>query len=127
MEHINKITLSESLKWKEIYSDKINLLIGSDNLLCIPSSPIIAPLRDQEFKKVNEFDYDTLRPLVALSGIGKLPQINIPIEANGVPPIGVSLLSGYQQDQFLISNLKKIIACQKNIMQKSTPTIKSLF
>ncbi len=108
MEAIDKNTISEALKWKEIYSDELNSLLGTHNLLCIPSSPNVAPLRNREFKKINEFDYDKLRPLVALSGIGKLPQINIPIVTNGYPPVGVSLLGGYKQDRFLISNTKKI-------------------
>ena len=59
---------------------------------------------------MNEFDYEKLRPLVALSSIGKLPQINIPIEPIGSPSLGISFLSGYNQDYFLIQAVKKVIA-----------------
>jgi hypothetical protein len=84
----------------------------------IPSAPDVAPLRNREFKQVNEFDYEKLRPLVALSSLGKLPQINIPIERVDAPPLGISLLSGYNQDCFLIHTVKKVIAYTNELNQK---------
>lgn len=113
MSNIDNNTLLTAYKWKEIYSEKLNSLLSTNNVLCIPTTPEIAPLRNHEFKKVNEFNYEKLRPLIALSGIGRLPQITIPINAKNSTPMGVSLLSGHQQDQFLIENIKKIIGFKK--------------
>jgi amidase len=118
MASIDRTTLPEALKQKELYAAKLNALLRPGSLLCIPSAPDVAPLRNREFKQVNEFDYEKLRPLVALSSLGKLPQINIPIERVDAPPLGISLLSGYNQDCFLIHTVKKVIAYTNELNQK---------
>lgn len=118
MANIDRTTLPEAFKQKEIYSSKLKALLGAGSLLCIPSSPDVAPMRNKGFKQVNEFDYEKLRPLVALSGIGKLPQINIPIESTNEAPLGVSLLSGYNQDCFLIHTVKKVMSYLNEINEK---------
>ena len=110
MENIDRTTLLESYIQKKIYEAKLNTLLSPSSLLCIPSTPDVAPLRNQKFQQVNEFDYEKLRPLIALSGLGKLPQINIPIESINTPPLGISLLGGYNQDFFLIDSVKKLIS-----------------
>lgn len=110
MEGIDRTTLSDAFKRKELYAAELNSLLSPGSLLCIPSSPDVAPLRNKEYKQTNEFDYEKLRPLVALSSLGKLPQINIPLEGIDSPPLGISLLAGYNQDCFLIHIVKKVIA-----------------
>lgn len=108
MASIDRTTIPAALRQREIYADKLNTLLSTGNLLCIPSTPDVAPLRNKDYKKVNEFNYEKLRPLVALSSLGRLPQINIPIEVTNTPPLGISLLSGYRQDYFLINIVKKL-------------------
>ena len=120
MASIDRTTLPEAYKQKELYAAKLNELLSPGSLLCIPSSPDVAPLRNKEFKQVNEFDYEKLRPLVALSSLGKLPQISIPIENKDTPPLGISLLSGYNQDCFLIHTVKKIISYTNELNQKKS-------
>lgn len=110
MESIDRTSLSEAFIQKEKYAFELNKLLKQGGLLCIPTTPDVAPFRNNIFKRVNEFDYEKLRPLVALSSLGKLPQINIPIQNKGFPPLGISLLSGYSQDSFLIQTVKKITA-----------------
>ncbi|MDP3268068.1 MAG: amidase family protein [Legionella sp.] len=110
MAKIDRTLLLEAFKRKELYADRLNTLLSPGSILCIPSAPDVAPFRNKEYKQVNEFDYDKLRPLVALSSLGKLPQINIPVEPIGSLPFGISFLSNHNQDYFLIQAVKKIIA-----------------
>jgi amidase len=100
------------VSYRNIYKKILNNFLNSDSLLCIPTTPFIAPLRDKQYNEVNEFDYEKLRPLISLSSIGELPQINIPLKIMGRPPIGVSLLSRSNHDFFLINMVKAIIAKQ---------------
>jgi amidase len=106
----DKKILSESFNRMEVYSVAINKLLSTNSLLCIPTTPDVAPFRNREFKQVNEFDYDKLTPLVSISSLAKLPQINIPIQVMGSPPLGISLLSGNGKDLFLIDVVKKIMS-----------------
>jgi amidase len=108
-------TLAEAFKRRELYSTILNKLVSSSSILCIPSTPDIAPLRNKGYSHVNEFDYDRLRPLVALSSLAKLPQLNIPIDRTDGPPLGISLLSGYKQDSFLINIAKRLYAYKEEV------------
>ncbi|STX81554.1 aspartyl/glutamyl-tRNA amidotransferase subunit A [Legionella busanensis] len=120
MENIDKTTLWTAFNRKELYFTKLNELLSLGSLVCIPSSPDVAPFREKFYNKVNEFNYEKLRPLIALSGLGKLPQINIPLEVDTLPPLGISLLSGNNQDNFLIQSIKKIIDGKPSFFLKKT-------
>ncbi len=95
---------------KEIYSLAINNLLSSSGLLCVPTTPDIAPLIQKTYSKVNQFNYNRLRPFIALSGVAKLPQITIPVESlqNRSAGFGVSILSRQNQDFLLLAVVKKI-------------------
>ncbi|MBA2657168.1 MAG: hypothetical protein H0U70_09355 [Tatlockia sp.] len=97
------------MKYQNIYEESLNTLLDNNSLLCIPTTPFFAPFRNKKYNQVNEFDYEKLRPLISLSSIGKLPQINIPLITNNFPPIGVSLLSRANNDSFLINIVKNLV------------------
>jgi amidase len=108
MEKISKTDLSNEKKLHQTYSDLLRILLADDALICIPTSPDVAPLRNNTYTKVNEFDYEKLRPLISLASVGGLPQINQPIKSLGSVPLGVSLLAGHGNDLFLIHACKII-------------------
>ncbi len=120
MKFADTSTLEEAFKRRELYSAILNKLLSS-SILCIPTTPDIAPLRNKGYSHVNEFDYDKLRPLVALSSLAKLPQLNIPIERANKPPLGISLLGGHKQDLLLINIAKRICVNKKEVSESKMP------
>ncbi len=108
MASVTQEKMNEARKHLKLYSTALKNFLPHGSLLCIPAAPDVAPLKKAEYQQVNQFNYEALRPLVALSSVGGLPQITIPLECSNFPPLGVSLLSGFKQDYFLIYSAKKI-------------------
>jgi len=95
--------VQSSIEAMKNYFHEIKLFMGTNNLICIPTAPTIAPLKgdveNDDFRK----DYNARTfALTALSGVGKLPQISIPVTNSNETPVGLSLLGPYLQDTLLL-------------------------
>jgi amidase len=108
MQNLDKTKISLAFSKREYLFEKINQILSPNNLFCIPTTPFSAILRSESKKKINEFDYEKLRPLVSLASIGRLPQINLPILNQVKAPIGISLIAGFKKDNYLIDTAKKV-------------------
>ena len=108
MQNLDKAKIVQAFSRREYFFEKINNFLFPNNLFCIPTTPFSAVLRSESKTKINEFDYEKLRPLVSLASVGRLPQINLPILNQGAAPIGVSLISGFKKDDLLINSARKI-------------------
>ena len=108
MKNIDKAKISQAFSRREYFFDQINNFLLSNNMFCVPTTPFSATMRTNIKNKVNDFDYERLRPLVSLASIGRLPQINIPVFYPEKAPIGISMIAGFRKDHFLISAVKRI-------------------
>jgi amidase len=80
---------------------------GPDDLLCIPTTPALAPLKgtlgdDARQHQSQVTYYPRTLSLTSIAGIGRLPQVTLPLGNAGGVPIGLSLLAGYGRDAFLL-------------------------
>lgn len=92
---------------REDYCRRLNAFLGPHDLLCLPTTPALAPIKgtlDDDARK-SSFEaayYPRTLSLTAIAGLGRLPQVTLPLgNASGVP-IGLSLLAGYGRDAFLL-------------------------
>ncbi|MGD9763326.1 MAG: amidase [Candidatus Binatia bacterium] len=93
---------------------RLQRFLGPTDLLCIPTTPAFAPLkgsivrRDQDATKY----YPRALSLTAIAGMGRLPQVSMPLgERNGVP-VGLSLLAAHGRDDFLLSVVQRLAELQ---------------
>jgi amidase len=76
--------------------------IGERDLLCLPTSPCIAPLRGTGSDAVEiEYRRRTMALLCA-AGLGGLPQLTIPLGAVDCAPIGLSIMARRGNDNDLL-------------------------
>lgn len=77
--------------------------LGPRDLLCMPTSSGLPPLRDagEVDRRASPYYRRTLS-LTAIAGIGRLPQINLPLAESGGVPVGLSLVGAQDEDLFLI-------------------------
>lgn len=72
--------------------------IGDGDLLCLPTSPGIAPLRGTASDAV-EIDYRRrTMALLCASGLGGLPQLTIPVATVDGAPVGLSIMARRGRD-----------------------------
>jgi len=54
--------------------------------------------------------YDRTMDITSFAGVGRLPELSIPLTAVNGSPVGLSLAAGHYQDEFLLSAAKKLFS-----------------
>jgi amidase len=99
-----------AMQLREEYFRRLNQFLGPHDLLCIPTTPALAPRKGDPPRRSSSGSgyYPRTLSLTSVAGIGRLPQLSLPIaEVDGVP-IGLSLLARHGQDAFLLEMAKTI-------------------
>ena len=100
----------EAVERREQYFRSLNDFLGPHDLLCVPTTPALAPRKGDPPTRSSSGSgyYPRTLSLTSVAGMGRLPQVSLPIaEAAGVP-MGLSLLARHGQDSFLLEMAKSI-------------------
>jgi amidase len=102
---------------REEYFRKLEAFLGPNDLLCMPTTPALAPLKGTiapRGRAAADDYYSRALSLTSVAGIGRLPQVSLPLaESSGGIPVGLSLLAANGRDAFLLSVTKKVAAFMK--------------
>lgn len=77
-------------------------LLGSDRILCIPTSPSIAPLKNTAGVELEKFRQRALS-LLCVAGLARLPQVSLPLASHDDCPLGISLVGPRNSDEQLLA------------------------
>ena len=83
--------------------------LGEDDVLCLPTSPRIAPLKSAPLDEVEVRFRHQAMCLSCVSGLGGLPQISLPLAELDGMPIGLSLIARRGGDETLLALAKAIL------------------
>lgn len=84
-------------------------LLGQDKVLCIPSSPSIALLKNLDGDELEQFRQSALA-LLCVAGLAGLPQVSLPLARHDSCPLGVSLIGPRHSDSCLLALSAQISA-----------------
>jgi len=88
----------------------VESLLGDDGVICLPTSPRAAPLRNTPTDQVEvEYRNQAMR-LLCIAGLSGLPQISLPLATIDGLPLGLSLIGARNSDRGLIVLAKKILS-----------------
>jgi amidase len=107
---LDRRRIPEAVQRREQYFRSLHDFLGPDDLLCIPTTPALAPRKGDPPSRSSSGSgyYPRTLSLTSVAGMGRLPQVSLPIaEADGVP-VGLSLLARHGQDLFLLEVAKRI-------------------
>ena len=83
---------------------------ADDELICLPTTPTIAPLRVTSSDKV-EIDYRRrTMELMCTAGLGGLPQLSLPVGMANGAPVGLSIMAARGTDKALLGFAAEIFA-----------------
>jgi amidase len=100
---------------REFFYRALRKFLGSTDLLCIPTTPAPAPIKGSlgMDQRVGDY-YKRALSLTSIAGIGRLPQVSMPVSSlavNGVDvPLGLSLLGSFGEDLFLLDVVQQVAA-----------------
>jgi amidase len=108
-EYLGKLDRTRINEWvalREHLSRRLNSKLAAGDLLCLPSSPSIAPLRNSKAYDRSSDYYLRTSSVGTVAGVARLPQLSMPLcSLNGVP-IGVSLAAAQGFDRHLLDCAK---------------------
>ena len=102
--------VAEAVQRREQYFRSLHAFLGPNDLLCIPTTPALAPRKGDPPTRSSSGSgyYPRTLSLTSVAGMGRLPQVSLPIaETDGVP-VGLSLLAKHGQDSFALAVAKRI-------------------
>ena len=85
---------------------RMNALLGSDAVLCLPTVPGIAPRIAAPAAELELFRARALA-LLCIAGLARLPQISLPLATMGGCPLGLSLIAASGRDLGLLNWLAR--------------------
>jgi amidase len=77
--------------------------VGVEDVLCLPTSPRIAPFRDTASDKIEVEYREQAMCLLCIAGLGGLPQISLPLAELDGMPLGLSLVGRRGLDEALLA------------------------
>jgi amidase len=107
---LDRRRVAEAVQRREQYFRSLHEFLGPDDLLCIPTTPALAPRKGDPPRRSSSGNgyYPRTLSLTSVAGMGRLPQVSLPIaDADGVP-VGLSLLARHGQDSFLLQLAKRV-------------------
>jgi amidase len=96
--------IAEAVQRREQYFRSVHEFLGAHDLLCIPTAPVLAPSKGDPPSRSSSGSgyYPRILSLTSVAGMGRLPQVSLPIaDADGIA-VGLSLLARHGRDSFLL-------------------------
>jgi amidase len=88
----------------------VDNVLGVDGVICVPTSPRIAPLRGTPADKVEVEYRNQAQRVLCIAGLCGLPQISLPMAAIDGMPLGLSLIGARDCDKALIALAQRVLA-----------------
>lgn len=83
----------------------IRRLIAPGDVLCLPTAPRVAPLRNTPADDVEVAYRNQAMSLLCIAGIGGLPQATMPVAGPNGVPVGLSIVGSLASDDMLMEHL----------------------
>jgi amidase len=99
---LDRTRIGESVERRERFGRLLNKALAAGDLLCLPSAPSVAPLKGSRAFDRNSNYYRHTLSLTAIAGVGRLPQVSMPVANVGGVPIGLSLAGAWGADRRLL-------------------------
>jgi len=111
---LDRRRVGPAVRRREGYFRKLNEFLGPNDLLCMPTTPALAPFKDtigaRGSASAGDY-YPRTLSLTSVAGIGRLPQVSLPLgQSEGGVPVGLSLLAARGRDLFLLNAAIRLAA-----------------
>src|SRR5215212_10257031 len=111
---LNRRRVKPAVQRREEYFRRLKAFVGPNDLLCMPTTPALAPLKGTiapRGRSATGDYYPRTLSLTSLAGIGRLPQVSLPLaESSGSVPVGLSLFAANGRDAFLLNVVERVAA-----------------
>jgi amidase len=110
-EAVAKVTPEEAARMKpqrEAIAERLDKLLAGNAILILPTVPDIAPLLNCPLDQTTAFR-ERAMGMLCISGIGRLPQVSLPLATLKACPLGLSIVAARGNDEMLLEVAKQIV------------------
>jgi amidase len=107
---LDRRRIAEAVARREHCYRCLQRFLGPHDLICMPTAPTPAPLKGQPLVRASSGSgyYPRALALTSVAGIGRLPQVSLPLARSAGIPVGLSLLAGHGRDAFLLEVVQQL-------------------
>jgi amidase len=113
VKNLDRRQVRRAAQRREEYFLKLKMFLGPNDLLCMPTTPALAPLKGtigaRGHAAASDY-YPRTLSLTSVAGIGRLPQVSLPLAESGGVPVGLSLLAANDRDALLLDVVRRVAA-----------------
>jgi amidase len=115
--HLDRSLIPQATHHREILFQQMLDFIGPEDLVCIPTIPAPAPLKNTILKREHSGNgyYPRALAVTSVAGVARLPQITLPVAEISGAPLGLSLIARHRQDEFLLGVVKELKVKELNV------------
>ncbi|HEY8685605.1 MAG TPA: amidase [Chloroflexota bacterium] len=107
---VDRSEMGAAIERRERLARSVQRFLGPNDLLCIPTAPALPPVKGSlPLDRGTGGYYSRTVAQISVSGIGRLPQVTMPLAESAGVPVGLSLLAGYGRDGFLLDVMTDIV------------------
>jgi amidase len=104
--------VGKAIRTREHYFRRLATFLGPHDLLCIPTVPAVARLKgkpgeDRSGQSKRRY-YPRTLSITAIAGLGRLPEVSLPLAVVSGVPVGLSLLAAHGLDAFLLGVVEMV-------------------
>jgi amidase len=112
---LDRARLGGAIEQRQRLYRSLQRFLGPGDVLCMPTAPALAPVKGSlPLDRSKGGYYSRTVRQISLAGVGRVPQVSMPVaESDGVP-LGLSLLAGYGRDMFLLDVMAEAVKVLKD-------------
>jgi amidase len=99
---LDRSRVRAAIEAREVLYRDLRRTLGPRDLLCLPTVPNAAPAKASGAQDRTSGYYRNALSLTALAGIGRLPQVSMPLARAAASPVGLSLVGAEGEDLFVV-------------------------
>jgi amidase len=110
-EAVAKVTpaeVAQMVPQREEIAERLDKLLAGNAILLLPSVPDVAPLLNCPHEQTTAFR-ERAMGMLCISGIGRLPQVSLPLATVNGLPLGLSMVAARGNDEMLLAVAQQII------------------
>lgn len=115
---VDRSKMGAAIERRERLARSVRRFLGPNDLLCMPTAPALPPVKGSlPLDRGTGGYYSRTVAQISVSGIGRLPQVTMPLAESAGVPVGLSLLAGYGRDGFLLDVMTEVVGYLKDSQQ----------
>jgi amidase len=92
---------------REAIAERLDKMLAGNAILILPTVPDIAPLLSCPHEQTTAFR-ERAMGMLCISGIGRLPQVSLPLATLNGCPLGLSIAAARGNDEMLLALARQI-------------------